>query len=54
MKTRTLLAALALTIAPTITLAMGCSGGEHAQTSSCKAGTTWDAASASCVVNPLG
>lgn len=48
MKTRTLLAALALTVAPTLALAMGCSG--HDTTAqSCVAGTVWDGEKGACV-----
>lgn len=48
MKTKTILAAIALMLAPTVTLAMGC-GADHAkQASSCKAGFSWDVASGGC------
>lgn len=48
MKTKTILAAIALTLAPTISFAMGCSGDHAKQASSCKVGTSWDAASGTC------
>lgn len=53
MKTKMILAALALAFTPAVAMAE-CSYGKHAQTASCQAGTTWDAATSSCVSNPLG
>ncbi|WP_299614095.1 hypothetical protein [uncultured Tateyamaria sp.] len=50
MKTKTVMVALALTLAPTLTLAMGCNyGTKDKQAMSCAAGTTYDANSNSCV-----
>jgi len=49
MTTKTILTAIALTLAPTISLAMGCQGGHGQQASSCKAGTSWDVTSGTCV-----
>ena len=50
MKTKTVLVALALTLAPTLSLAMGCHYGKHEQQAmSCADGTVYDAASKSCV-----
>lgn len=50
MKTKTVLVALALTLAPTLSLAMGCNYGKHEQQAmSCADGTVYDAASKSCV-----
>lgn len=47
---KTVLAALALTLAPTLSLAMGCSYGKHdQQVMSCAAGTVYDANTNSCV-----
>ena len=49
-KTKTLLAALALTVAPTLAMAMGCSGyGHETPAQSCIAGTAWDADKGACV-----
>lgn len=49
---KTLLAALVLSLAPTLALAMGCSSG-HGQTSSaCAAGQSYDAATGTCVSQP--
>ena len=54
MTKKTLLTAIVLTLAPAMAYA-SCNYGEHsAQTTSCKAGTSWDAASNSCVTDPLG
>ncbi|MBT0957141.1 adenylosuccinate lyase [Alphaproteobacteria bacterium KMM 3653] len=52
MKTKTVLAALALTLAPTLALAMGC-GSEHSQEASisCADGTTYDADAGKCVAS---
>ena len=51
MKTKTLLAVLALAVSPTVALAMGCSG--HAKSEdtamSCAEGTTFDAETQRCV-----
>ena len=50
MKTKTLAVALALTLAPTLGLAMGCNYGKHEQQAmSCAAGTTFDADTNTCV-----
>jgi hypothetical protein len=48
MTTKTLLAALALTLLPAVSFAMGCSGKSH-QTQSCGVGTVWDADTQTCV-----
>ncbi len=48
MKTKTILAAIALTLAPTFAFAMGCGADHNQQASSCKAGTSWDADTGSC------
>ncbi|MEM9871179.1 MAG: chitin-binding domain-containing protein [Pseudomonadota bacterium] len=50
MKTKTLAVALALTLAPTLSLAMGCNYGksEH-QAMSCAPGTIFDTATNTCV-----
>ena len=49
MKTKTVLAALALTLAPTLGLAQGCNYGKHQQAMSCAPGTVYDAGTQSCV-----
>lgn len=49
MKTKTVLMALALTLAPALAVAEGCSFGKHQQAMSCAAGTTYDADTNSCV-----
>ncbi len=50
MKTKTLVVALALTLAPTLTLAMGCSNGKHQQQAmSCAEGSVFDADKGTCV-----
>lgn len=50
MKTKTVLVALALTLAPTLSLAMGCNYGKsEKQAMSCADGTTYDTATNSCV-----
>ncbi|MEO1425128.1 MAG: adenylosuccinate lyase [Pseudomonadota bacterium] len=50
MKTKTVLAALALTLAPTLGLAAGCNyGKQEQQAMSCAPGTSFDAATNSCV-----
>ena len=55
MTTKTVFVALALTLVPAVASAQCIHMEERsAQTSSCKAGTTWDATSASCVADPLG
>lgn len=52
MTLKTFLSALALTVVPTLTLAMGCS--DHSQQAmSCASGMTWDAQSQSCVADPV-
>ena len=50
MKTKTLAVALALTLAPTLSLAMGCNYGKSEQQAmSCAPGTTFDTAPTTCV-----
>ncbi|MEO0401380.1 MAG: adenylosuccinate lyase [Pseudomonadota bacterium] len=50
MTTKTLAVALALTLAPTLSLAMGCNYGKHDQQAmSCAAGSTYDADTNTCV-----
>ena len=50
MTTKTVLVALALTLAPTLSLAMGCNYGKHEQQAmSCADGTVYDADTKSCV-----
>ncbi|WP_299149509.1 adenylosuccinate lyase [uncultured Tateyamaria sp.] len=49
MTTKTLAVALALTLAPTLSLAMGCNHGKEQQAMSCAAGTTYDADTNTCV-----
>ena len=52
MKTKMLLATLALAVSPSIALAMGCSGGHSKAeevTMSCAAGSVFDAESQRCV-----
>ncbi|GGX48309.1 hypothetical protein GCM10007385_15210 [Tateyamaria omphalii] len=50
MKTKTLVVALALTLAPTLTFAMGCNYGKHEQQAmSCAEGTVYDADTNRCV-----
>lgn len=50
MTTKTILTALALTLAPALALAEGCNYGKtDQQAMSCAAGTTYDAASNTCV-----
>jgi hypothetical protein len=49
MKTKTLAVALVLTLAPTLSFAMGCSGYKHQQAMSCADGTVYDADTQSCV-----
>lgn len=49
MKTKTFLIALALTAAPSLSLAMGCSHGTEKQAMSCAEGTAYDNASHSCL-----
>lgn len=46
---KTLTVAAVLTLAPTLTLAMGCSGAKHQQAQSCASGATWDATAQTCV-----
>ena len=51
MKTKTLAVALALTLAPTLSLAMGCNYGKtEQQAMSCAAGSTYDTTTNSCVL----
>ncbi|WP_299285840.1 hypothetical protein [uncultured Tateyamaria sp.] len=47
--TKTLAVALALTLAPTLGLAMGCNYGKDQQAMSCAAGTTYDTNTKTCV-----
>jgi hypothetical protein len=54
MKTKILAATLALTLAPSVALAMDCSYGKHKQAASCAAGSTWDADKGICVATPTG
>ncbi|MEM6373175.1 MAG: adenylosuccinate lyase [Pseudomonadota bacterium] len=50
MKTKTVLVALALTLAPTLSMAMGCNyGHSEQQAMSCAAGTTYDAGTKTCL-----
>lgn len=50
MKTKTTLAALALTLAPALALAEGCNYGKiEQQAMSCAAGTSYDASTKTCV-----
>ena len=51
MKTKTILCALGLSLAPTLSLAAGCSGMKPAETASmsCADGQVFDAATNSCV-----
>ena len=55
MKTKTLLAVTALMLAPSLAMAMGCSGKYHdQQAASCMPGTSWDAEKQACVETPTG
>lgn len=54
MNTKIILAALALTLAPTFASAMGCDKGAHKQAASCQIGSTWDAATGTCVADATG
>ncbi|QUJ78102.1 adenylosuccinate lyase [Sulfitobacter albidus] len=49
MKLKIALATTALMLAPSLALAMGCSGSHSTQAMSCAAGTVYDADSNSCV-----
>jgi hypothetical protein len=49
MKIKTAVAALALVLAPTLSLAEGCNYGKEHQAMSCADGTAYDATSKSCV-----
>ena len=49
MKIKTLAIATALTVLPTLSLAMGCNYGKEKQAMSCAAGTTYDSATHSCL-----
>ena len=49
MKIKTLATALCLTLAPTLSLAMGCSYGKHQQAQSCAEGSTLDTKTGVCV-----
>jgi hypothetical protein len=46
---KTLTIAATLILAPSLSLAMGCSGAKHQQAQSCATGTAWDAASQTCI-----
>lgn len=46
---KTLGIALALTLAPTLSLAMGCNQGKSTQAMSCAAGTSYDADAKACL-----
>lgn len=54
MKTKIILATLALTLAPSVALAMGCSGSDHKQAASCQIGSTWDGDLGKCVPDATG
>lgn len=54
MKMKTILAALALAIAPTLAIAEGCSSRHSEQAMSCGEGTVWDADTQSCVEQVTG
>lgn len=45
------LAAIALAVVPTLSVAMGCSGGHEEASISCADGTTWDDAVQKCVAS---
>lgn len=49
MKIKTLAIAVALTAAPTLGLAMGCSHGKEQQAMSCATGTAYDEATKTCL-----
>ena len=53
MKTKMLLAALALTLTPTLASAQ-CIYGQQKQAASCQAGAIWDAETGICVAQPTG
>ncbi|MFK7752805.1 MAG: hypothetical protein AB8B51_09660 [Sedimentitalea sp.] len=53
MTIKTVLAALALTVIPAVSFAMGCSERSH-QAQSCAAGSVWDTTSSSCVKQITG
>ncbi|EPX79970.1 hypothetical protein [Litoreibacter arenae] len=53
MKTKTLLATLALTLAPALASAE-CAFGKQQQAATCQAGATWDAEKGTCVALPTG
>ncbi len=50
MKTKTMLVAVALTLAPTLSLAMGCNHSKQQQAMSCAEGSVYDAEKGTCVV----
>jgi len=53
MQTRTILAALALALAPTLAIAGGCSHGmKEVTASSCADGMVWDPEKSQCVMQP--
>lgn len=55
MKTKVILAAVAMILAPTVTLAQGCNYDKiNKQAASCVAGTSWDAEKGACVATPTG
>lgn len=54
MKSKIILATLALTLAPSIALAMGCGGDAHKQAASCQIGSTWDGDQGKCVPDATG
>lgn len=54
MKTKILAATLALALAPSMALAMGCNSLKHQQAASCAPGSTWDADQGACVAAPTG
>ncbi|WP_204114676.1 hypothetical protein [Shimia biformata] len=49
MKTKSLICAFLLALAPVSAMAMGCGPDHFDQTASCKAGTVWDSTSRTCV-----
>ena len=49
MKTKTVLVALALTLAPALAFAQGCNYGKSQQAMSCAEGTVYDTATGTCV-----
>lgn len=49
MKTKTIVAAVLLTLAPSFAMAMGCHGGHGQQAASCASGSSWSADAGKCV-----